>query len=261
VAGEIVEDEGDVTIPLPWASVTKLATALASLIAVGRGALSLDDPAGPPGATVRHLLAHASGLDFATTEVHAAPGHKRIYSNTGYEVLATTVSEAVGTPFGTWLNQTVLDPLGVTQTRLEGSPAAGLIGPLADLVGLVEELQRPRLLPEGAVEQLHTLTFPGLGGLLPGLGYRATNDWGLGAELRDGKSPHWTGTRNAPETFGHFGAAGGFVWVDPVAGVACGCLTSEPFGPWARAAWPRLSDAILADWAFPGGMSRRSANL
>ncbi|HEX7443763.1 MAG TPA: serine hydrolase, partial [Acidimicrobiales bacterium] len=47
---------------LPWASVTKLATALAVLVAVEEGTVDLDQPAGPPGSTVRHLLAHASGL-------------------------------------------------------------------------------------------------------------------------------------------------------------------------------------------------------
>ena len=47
-----------------WASVTKLATAWTVLIAADRGVLDLDEPAGPPGATVRHLLAHASGLPF-----------------------------------------------------------------------------------------------------------------------------------------------------------------------------------------------------
>ena len=73
------------------------------------------------------------------------------------------------------------------------------------------------------------------------------NDWGLGFELRDGKSPHWTGSRNSAQTFGHFGRAGTFLWVDPVAGVALGCLTTLEFGDWAKEAWPRLSDAVLAE--------------
>src|SRR5687767_190463 len=47
-----------------WASVTKLATALAVLVAVEEGVVDLEEPAGPEGATVRHLLAHASGLPF-----------------------------------------------------------------------------------------------------------------------------------------------------------------------------------------------------
>ena len=254
VAGEIVDDRGDVATPLPWASVTKLATALSAILAIAAGQLRLDDPAGPPGATVAHLLAHASGLDFDTRTVRAPVGRRRIYSNAGYEVLAETVAGAVGRPFEHWLTETVLGPLGMTSTRLVGSSAAGLIGPLGDLVGLAEELARPSLLPPEWADAMRRVAFPGLAGVLPGLGYQASNDWGLGPEVRDGKAPHWTGSSNSPETFGHFGAAGGFVWVDPAANVACVCLTGEPFGPWAKAAWPALSDAVLEHYA-PGAVT------
>jgi CubicO group peptidase (beta-lactamase class C family) len=64
--------------------------------------------------------------------------------------------------------------------------------------------------------------------------------------LRDAKQPHWTGTLNSPATFGHFGASGSFVWVDPVAGIALACLTDRAFGAWALEAWPAVSDAVLA---------------
>ncbi len=248
VGGEIVEDRGEVEEALPWASVTKLATALATLVAVGSGHLGLDDPAGPPGSTVRHLLAHASGLAFDSGVVRAPPGARRIYSNTGYEVLAATVAGAVGAPFAHWLSAAVLEPLGMSRTALDGSAAAGLSGPLSDLVGLAGELQRPALLAEPLAAEMRAVAFAGLAGLLPGLGYQARNDWGLGPEVRDGKAPHWTGARNAPATFGHFGASGAFVWVDPVAGVACACATGTPFGEWARSAWPALSDAVLDAW-------------
>jgi CubicO group peptidase (beta-lactamase class C family) len=83
--------------------------------------------------------------------------------------------------------------------------------------------------------------------VLPGFGRQEPNDWGLGLELRDGKTPHWTGSRNSPRTFGHFGRSGTFLWVDPVAGIALACLTDLPFGDWAVEAWPRLSDAVLAE--------------
>ena len=74
-----------------------------------------------------------------------------------------------------------------------------------------------------------------------------SNDWGLGFELRDGKRPHWTGERNSPRTFGHFGAAGTFLWVDPGVGLALACLTDLEFGDWAKDAWPRLSDSVLEE--------------
>jgi CubicO group peptidase (beta-lactamase class C family) len=250
VGGEIVDDRGDVDEPMPWASVTKLATALATLLAVADGRIGLDDPAGPPGATVRHLLAHASGLASDLPTVRAAPGARRIYSNAGYEALAAAVAAAVGVPFESWLTVSVLEPLGMTRTRLSGrSPASGLAGPLADLVGLAGELQRPWLLPPALAATMRTVAFPGLAGLLPGVGHQPQNDWGLGPEIRDSKAPHWTGALNDPATFGHFGASGGFIWVDPAVGVACSCLTATPFGPWALAAWPRLADAVLSAWS------------
>ena len=70
------------------------------------------------------------------------------------------------------------------------------------------------------------------------------NDWGLGFELRDEKPGHWSGTRVSPRTFGHWGGSGTFFWVDPEAVLAVGVLTDREFGDWAKAAWPRLSDAV-----------------
>jgi CubicO group peptidase (beta-lactamase class C family) len=253
--GEIVDDRGDVEVELPWASVTKVATALAAHVAVEGGYLGLDDPAGPPGSTVRHLLAHASGLAFDGPAVRAPPGTRRIYSNTGYEVLAGVVAVAVRRPFPEWLEESVLAPLGMRRSRLVGSAAAGLRGPLADLVGLAEELQRPTLLSACAAALLRDVAFPGLAGLLPGLGHQLANDWALGPEVRDHKAPHWTGAHNDPSTFGHFGASGAFIWVDAPAGVACACATGTPFGAWARDAWPALADAVLAEWSSGGGPS------
>ena len=66
---------------------------LAVLVAVEERTLSLDDAAGPPGATVAHLLAHASGLGPDRFEVLARPGRRRIYSNAGFEVLAGHLTE------------------------------------------------------------------------------------------------------------------------------------------------------------------------
>jgi CubicO group peptidase (beta-lactamase class C family) len=90
-----------------------------------------------------------------------------------------------------------------------------------------------------------TPTYAGLDGLLPGFGRQDPNAWGLGVEIRGHKSPHWTSPHNAPATFGHFGQSGSFLWVDPVAGVACVGLSDTPFGPWAADAWPRLSTRVL----------------
>jgi CubicO group peptidase (beta-lactamase class C family) len=241
----LVAVHGPIDSPRPWASVTKLLTGYVALVAVDRGLLALDEPAGPPGATVRHLLAHASGLAFDEPSVISPPGRTRIYSNTGFDVLAAVMETRTGRPFAALLREWILGPLGMSGTSLVGRPSQGLTGPIADLAAFALELLRPRVVPAAALAAATTVAFPGLRGVLPGVGRFDPLDWGLGFEIRDGKAPHWTGTRNSPLTFGHFGASGAFLWVDPVAGVAVACLPEREFGPWALAAWPKLSDAVL----------------
>lgn len=231
---------------LHWASVTKLATALATLVAVEEGTVDLDLPAGPPGATLRHLLAHAAGYAFDDDAVLARPGTKRIYSNTGIEAVAAVVAAAAGIPFADYLRDAVLRPLG-SSAELRGSPAHGLRSGVAELALLARELLSPALVAPETLVEATTVAFPGLSGVLPLFGRQDPNDWGLGFELRDGKSPHWTGARNSPRTFGHYGGSGSFLWVDPEAGVALACLTDLDAGPWIREAWPALADAVLAE--------------
>jgi CubicO group peptidase (beta-lactamase class C family) len=237
---------GDDEREFGWASVTKPVVALAALVAAEEGAIDLDEPAGPPGSTVRHLLAHASGLPPEDGPPIAAPGRRRIYSNAGFEALAAHVQERAEMPFGVYLAAAVLEPLGL-RAQLLGSPASGLHGSLSDLLRVGRELLEPSLVAPETLDEATTVAFPGLDGVLPGYGRQEPNDWGLGFELKDAKSPHWTGTRNSPRTFGHFGRAGTFLWVDPAAGLACACLTDHEFGDWAVEAWPRLSDAVIAE--------------
>jgi CubicO group peptidase (beta-lactamase class C family) len=245
--------QGDPERRAPWASVTKLCTALAVLVAVEEGTLDLGQPAGPPGSTVAHLLAHASGLGPDGHAVLAAPGRRRIYSNGGFELLAGLLAEFSGIAFGDYLREAVLEPVGMTGARLPsgGSPAAGLRGTLGDLLALGRELLVPTVVAPATLATATAVAFPGLSGVLPGFGRQDPCDWGLGFELRDAKRPHWTGDRCSPRTFGHFGQSGCFLWVDPDAGVACAVLTDTAFGPWAAATWPTLSDAVLAEVGRP----------
>lgn len=254
-AGQL-ETVGAADHPLAWASVTKPATALAVLVAVEEGTLSFDDAAGPPGSTVRHLLAHSSGLGPDGGPALAAPGTRRIYSNAGYRLLGDLVASRSGLPFTEYLGQAVLGPLGMTGTRFNpeasgGPAAAGLVGPLVDLAVLAAEWAVPTLVAPGTHRLATSVHFPGTAGVLPGFGRFDPCDWGLGVEIRGVKRPHWTGTTNSPATFGHFGRSGCFLWVDPVAGAACVGLADRPFGPWAARAWPDLADSVLAELALP----------
>jgi CubicO group peptidase (beta-lactamase class C family) len=244
--GEVVDVRGARGRELRWASVTKLVTALAALLAAEEGVVDLDEAAGPDGSTVRHLLAHASGLPFERGGPTGRPGRRRVYSNVGFEVLAEHVAARAEMPFEEYLTVGVLRPLGM-RAELRGSPASELHGTLDDLLLLARELQDPTIVVDETLEEATSVQFPGLAGVLPDLGRMDPNDWGLGFELRDEKSPHWTGAYNSPRTFGHFGGSGTFLWVDPEACVALACLTDLEFGEWAKEAWPRLSDAVLAE--------------
>ena len=245
-SGDVVDTHGPRDAVVRWASVTKLVTVMAVLVAAEEGTVDLDEPAGPEGSTLRHLLSHASGLPFAPGMPSSSPGRRRIYSNVGFEAAADHVAAAAGMPFDRYLADGVLRPLGM-RAELRGSPAADLQGSLDDLLLFAAELQRPTLIAPETLAEATTVQFPGLVGVVPDVGRFDPNDWGLGFELKDGKSPHWTGSRNSPRTFGHFGGTGTFVWVDPDAGLALGALTDREFGPWALEAWPRLSDAVLAE--------------
>ncbi len=252
---EVVEQAGNLDAPYPWASVTKLLLSMAVLVAGEEGTLALDDAAGPPGSTVRHLLAHASGLGPDGDRPLTSPGRRRIYSNVGFEVLAATLAEHSGMPFTDYLATGVVLPLHMTSTELPpgSSPASGARGSLRDLLALAAELLAPRLVSATSLDAATSVAFPGLAGVLPGFGRFDPCDWGLGFEIRDGKAPHWTGTHNSPATFGHFGQSGSFLWVDPVGQVACAALCDGAFGPWAIRAWPVLSDAVLARWGHTPG--------
>ncbi|TQK44288.1 CubicO group peptidase (beta-lactamase class C family) [Streptomyces sp. SLBN-118] len=245
--GTVAGSHGLLAHRFALASVTKPLTAYAALVAYEEGAIELDEPAGPEGSTVRHLLAHTSGLAFDEHRVTAPPGTRRLYSNAGFEALGDHIAKATGIPFAEYLRQAVLEPLRMTATTLEGSPAKDGVSTVDDLVRFAAEVQAPRLLDARTVLEAMTVVHPGLSGILPGYGHQKPNDWGLGFEIRDSKTPHWTGSSSSPRTFGHFGQSGTFLWIDPDAGAACVALTDRPFGQWAIDAWPPFTDAVLAE--------------
>ena len=145
VGGDVVYSHGDVDRVFPLASVTKPIVAWSVLVAVDRGLISLDDPAGPEGATVRHLLAHASGLPFEGRRPVAAPEKRRIYSNEGFDILGEVVEAATGVGVCEWVRQTVFEPLRMTTADIPGSPAHAGVASAADVSLFGAELARPTL--------------------------------------------------------------------------------------------------------------------
>lgn len=246
----VMAGHGDLDKPFTLASVTKPLVARAAQIAIEEGAVELDTPAGPPGSTIRHLLAHASGVSMRSAEVLARPGQRRIYSNYGFELLARAVEDAADIEFASYLTEAVFAPLRMTKsTLLGGAQAAGFggVSTVGDLAAFARELLRPALVSQQLHDDAVTVQFPGIDGVLPGFGVQRPNDWGLGFELRNGKSPHWTGSANSARTFGHFGQSGTFLWVDPAADLALVVLTDRDFGDWTYPLWPAISDGVLRE--------------
>jgi CubicO group peptidase (beta-lactamase class C family) len=245
----VLASHGDTERQFALASVTKLLVARAAQVAIEEGAVDLETAAGPPGSTVRHLLAHASGLAMHSNETLAKPGARRIYSNYGFGVLAETVQRAAGIEFGRYLAEAVFEPLGMSATRLDGGARAagfGVTSTVADLAAFAGDLLTPTTVSAQMHADAATVQFPGLNGVLPGYGQQRPNDWGLGFEIKDAKSPHWTGAKNSAASYGHFGQSGTLIWADPRAKLALVVLTDRDFGDWALPLWPALSDRVLA---------------
>ncbi|MEV6751262.1 serine hydrolase domain-containing protein [Streptomyces sp. NPDC051214] len=136
--------------PFLWGSLSKPVTGLAVMQQVEARRVDLDEPARTylpwfrladtalsDRITVRHLLTHTSGIptsasgeigdrfdnapgalaaaarDLAHIEPADRPGGSYAYSSAGYAVLGALVEEVSGRPFGTYLHEKILDPLGM----------------------------------------------------------------------------------------------------------------------------------------------------
>lgn len=250
--GVVGDDERIVRI----ASVTKPLVSYAICIAVEEGTLSFDAPLGTidgkpvhPDLTIRHLLAHAGGYTFDGVYPVTTPARRRMYSNTGFDLLGAALADAAAMPVAQYLHDAVFAPLDMTSSELRGSPAKDVWSNVADLGRFLGELLSPTLIAAETFGQLTSIQWPELAGVVPGLGSYNPCPWGLGVEIRGRKVPHWTGHTNSPETFGHFGGSGTFLWIDPKAPggpVAMVCLTDREYGQWSLDVWPTLSDAVLA---------------
>ena len=238
---------GDTARTVRIASVSKLFTAWATMIAVEEGTTSLDEPVGQKGCTVRHLLCHAGGYSFDGVNPITSPERKRIYSNTGIEMLAAHVGQKAGMEFADYLHEAVCAPLGLESTSLNGSAAKDVVSNIADCTKFAIELRRPTLLSKDTVREMTNVHFPTLEGVVPGLGRFDPCPWGLGPEIRGTKQPHWTAPHGSAATWGHFGGTGTFLWVDPVADVACVMLANREFTEWGLEFWPAFNDAVLAE--------------
>lgn len=243
--GAIAGQHGNTDRPYALASVTKLLSTYAFLIALEEGAIGLEDPAGPEGSTVHHLLAHTAGYDFDSEVIRFEVGAKRGYSNCGFEKLAEHLERETEISCADYAQEAVFAPLGMNSTKIAGSCAKDGWSTAADLTKFAAELLTPTLVSPQTMADATRVHFEGLAGILPGYGRQNPNDWGLGFEIRSTKNPHWTGASHPAKTFGHFGQSGTFLWVDPVDRLACVTLTDRNFGSWAAETWAGYNERVL----------------
>ena len=249
IDGDDIHRVGDLGKVFHLMSVTKPLSAYGFLMAVEEGIFELDTPLGPEGSTVRHLLAHASGVGFNAGDRERTPGERRIYSNHGFQILADAVTDAAGMDFAEYLRQGVMEPLGMEWTRLRGEAGWEAEGTAHDLITFLLELMHPTLLHPSTIAEATTVQFPDLNGIVPGYGMMKPCPWGLGFEIKGAKDPHWTGPNMPADTFGHFGQSGTYLWVAPNTGRAMVALTDRPFGDWAKPLWSETNAAIWEELA------------
>jgi CubicO group peptidase (beta-lactamase class C family) len=240
-----VATHGDTDRVFHLASVTKLLTAWAIHISCEEGSLHLEDSVGQSGCTVLHLLAHAGGYSFDGDQPIASPGARRIYSNTGYELLGQHLEQMTDISISDYVQEAVCEPLQMTSTQLRGSPAKDAWSNVHDLIAFATELQNPSLIAKETYIRAVTPAFPELAGMVPGFGKSNPSLWGLGPEIKGLKDPHWTAPHGATSTFGHFGSAGTFLWVDPVSDTAVVLLSQTPFDDWGTSHWPGFNQTVL----------------
>lgn len=241
---------GDPHRPFRIASLAKMVVGYTALVAVEEGIVSLDTPWGQPGCTLRHLLSHAGGYAFDGDVPVSRPGQRRTYSNTGIELAASRLEQAAGMPYEQYQREAVLEPLGMNQSSLHGTPAHQFTSTVHDLALLMREWMAPRLVSTASRDEFCTPQFPDLAGIIPGLGRFDPCPWGLGCEIRGTKAPHWSGTIASPSAYGHFGGAGTFLLMEPTAGIGIVALTDRRFDDWSADAlrlWPQMIDAVLRE--------------
>ena len=238
---------GDLSRVYGLASVTKLLSAHAMLVAVEEGIVDLDDELSPPGATVRHLLSHAGGVGFASRKPEKEPGERRIYSSAGFDIIADHIHDESGMQFSNYLREATFEPLGMDSSALHGSSGHGGEGSVDDLMRFADEIIEPRVLHPQTVAEALTVQFPGLDGVVPGYGPQKPADWGLGFQIYshpESRQGLWFGESMPDDVAGHFGQAGTFLWLHVPTGRACVVLTDRPFGDWAKPLWTEFNDEL-----------------
>lgn len=231
---ERVAEIGDLDDVRPWASVSKMAVALAMGVENDWDLHKFTEGVGPRGATIANLLSHSSGLGPEPGDPVVPIATKRVYSNYGYDFVVQAIL-GTNSPQN-WLADRVFSPLGMATTRLEDRPAAGVSGSTNDLLRLGVGWLRPDGIARETRNRMISPYLPDLDGIVPGFGRFTPNPWGIGPEIR-GSKRHWMGEW-PPESFGHFGQSGALILLNAQEHIGVVATSTVAFGPWAVALWP-----------------------
>jgi CubicO group peptidase (beta-lactamase class C family) len=172
--------------------------------------------------------------------LHFAPGTRCEYCSLSFDVLAALITRLTGQPYPEYLREQIFTPLGMRDTGFQpGDPAravfvrdmgglqeqqlfsalatggGGLWGTVADLITFGQAFLRGgrhgdyRLLGQPAIEMMTRNQTAGMIELVDG--HAEPFDYGLGwRKIRAGE------VLGSDRSFGHGGATGTLLWVDPV---------------------------------------------
>ena len=241
VDGVLVEvaRSGDVAVPRPWASVSKLVVAMAIGADADDGRCRYEQPVGPTDATLAHLLSHSGGFGLEAEDRMVPVGTRRVYSNIAVDMAVEAVTDRAPAQ---WLAERVFDPLTMRESELVGRPASGVVGSTRDLASFAGEWLRATLIRSSTRDRIVSPFLAELDGIVPGFGRFRPCPWGLGPEVR-GSKRHWMGDWPA-DSAGHFGQSGALALFNVREGIAVVATTGEPFGAWAVALWPEWTSRV-----------------
>jgi CubicO group peptidase (beta-lactamase class C family) len=231
---ERLGEAGDLDVVRSWASVSKMAVAMAFGVEIDWDLHQFTQNFGPHGATLANLLSHSSGLGLEEGDPTVPVATKRVYSNAGFDHAVDVVVKDHDAAH--WLEDRIFLPLGMESTHLQGRPCADVHGSTQDLVTLGVAWLRPDGVSKQTRNRQIRAHLPELSGIVPGFGRFSPCPWGLGPELR-GTKEHWMGDWPA-ESFGHFGQSGTMLLLNAEGQIGLAVTSTEPFGPWAAQLWP-----------------------
>lgn len=240
--------------------------------AIGEGRIAAPEPL--PYLRDDELLHMRCGDALLSAPLSTPPGQRMSYSNFGYRLLAEIVVRVSGQPVERFVQERILDPLGLTSTSYTGLPperldrlvrrARDVPWAIMNRPDLVAEFSwgygathssgldlatfshlfltggvagDRRVLSRASVAEMTRDQIPGLGGSWSGETFRSVS-WGYGWSIQgDRKSPR-EGSLLSPSALVHTGIGMHLVWADPI---------YDLVGVYLSVA-PRMATARKGDW-------------